>query len=557
MHPFCFLPIIHTFQRKKWITNLSLLRHLFDILISVHSRSITRHYLVITMSNRRNFLKFSALGLIMGHPLARAHMHHDSPTNKMGLGNGGEHTMMPNHAQSILLALDQMPSKQPLTALPQLKNTSKKPHRFQATLVAKPTQLTIAGRQPTEFWLYNGQLPGPQITVNEGDTVEILFKNQLPEASTIHWHGLPVPADQDGNPQDSVPSGEERRYLFTLPKGSAGTYWYHPHPHGRTSTQVAKGLAGTLVVRAADDPLAHLPEQHWMITDLRLDHQAQVPENTMLDWMNGREGQFVLVNGQREPRISLTTHTRLRIWNNCSARYLQLAIPGCQWQLIGTDGGLLETAQPPVDEILLAPAERIEVLLIANSNHSSTLISRYYDREKMMVKEEPVNLTLAHLTIESKEPLRLPHVLRPFANLDTPVAHKTVEFSEAPMNHHGHAMSMEQMHNMFFINGKTFDMTRIDLRSQVGEVEEWRVFNNSHMDHPFHLHGTQFQVVQRELKGKISPEPFKAWRDTINLKPYETVIFHVKQSLPGVRMLHCHILEHEDLGMMANLEVTA
>lgn len=508
------------------------------------------------MTTRRNVLKASALTLLLSHPLARAQMHHGTHDSKMDpMSEGPAHTMPHQSDQPALMAINEMPSKQPLAPLTQLKNTSKKPHHFQATLVAEPTQLTLAGRKQTEFWLYNGQLPGPQITVNEGDTVEILFKNHLPEASTIHWHGLPVPADQDGNPQDIVLPGEERRYIFTLPKGSAGTYWYHPHPHGRTSTQVAKGLAGTLVVRAADDPLAHLPEQHWMITDLRLDTQAQIPENTMLDWMNGREGQFVLINGQYQPLISLNTHTRLRIWNNCSARYLQLALPGCQWQLIGTDGGLLEKAQDPVDTMLLAPAERVEVLVIANANHVNALISRYYDREKMMVEEEAVDLTLAHVTIASKEKITLPNSLRPFSDLGTPVAHKHVEFSEAPMDHHDHAMSMEQMHNLFFINGKTFDMERIDFQSRVGEVEEWQIFNNSHMDHPFHLHGTQFQVIQRELKGKTTPEPFKAWHDTVNLKPYETVTFHVKQSMPGVRMMHCHILEHEDLGMMANLEV--
>lgn len=510
------------------------------------------------MQKRRQLLKASAaISLVMAHPLARAQTHHHGSMMHHDMKNGHGHGMMPADHSSSLMALDNMPSKQPLAALVPLKNTSTKPQHFKATLVAAPTHLTVADRKPTEFWLYNGQLPGPQITVNEGDTVEILFKNNLPEASTVHWHGLPVPADQDGNPQDMVPAGAERLYTFTLPKGSAGTYWYHPHPHGRTSAQVAQGLAGTFIVRAADDPLAHLPEQHWMFSDLRLDTQAQIPENTMLDWMNGREGQFVLINGQHQPNITLTTHTRLRIWNNCAARYLRLAIPGCQWQLVGTDGGLLEEAQAPVEEILLAPAERVEVLLIAQDGGRKTLLSRYYDREKMMVVEDPADLTLAQVVIASTEQPDLPETLRPFANLGTPVAHKTVEFSEMPMDHDDHHMSMDQMHDMFFVNGKTFDMKRIDLRSRVGEVEEWRVFNNSHMDHPFHIHGTQFQVVQRELNNKITPEPFKAWRDTVNLRPYETVVFHVKQTMPGIRMLHCHILEHEDLGMMANLEVIA
>ena len=136
------------------------------------------------------------------------------------------------------------------------------------------------------------------------------------------------------------------------------------------------------------------------------------------------------------------------------------------------------------------------------------------------------------------------------------MAFKAVEFSEMEMDHGSdEPMTMSMLQSMFMVNGKVFEMDRIDLSSRVGEVEEWRVFNNSHMDHPFHLHGTQFQVVQREQGGVVTPEPFKAWRDTVNLRPYETVVFHVRQLTPGIRMFHCHILEHEDLGMMANLEV--
>jgi len=511
------------------------------------------------MEKRRKIVKAGMFALVATHPLARAQMHHGAHRGAHGMmdhhGMGEHHSAEAYHQVTELMALDRMPTRQALLPLPQLQNTSTTAKRFQATLVAEPKRLTVADRKQTEFWLYNGQLPGPQITVNEGGTVEILFKNHLPEPSTVHWHGLPVPADQDGNPQDMVPAGGERLYTFTLPKGSAGTYWYHPHPHGRTSAQVAKGLAGTLIVRAADDPLAHLPEQHWMFSDVRLDTQGRIPENDMLDWMNGREGQFVLINGQYQPNISVSTQTRVRIWNNCAARYLRLALPGCLWQVVGTDGGLLEKAAEPQEELFLAPAERVEVLLIAIESSRPTLISRYYDREKMMVTEEAVDLTLAQVAVEAKGNLDLPEVLRPFAHLGQPVAQKRVEFSEMPMDHGDHSMSMADMHNMFFINGKTFDMSRIDLRSKVGEVEEWRVFNNSHMDHPFHIHGTQFVVVQREQNGTVTPEPFNAWRDTVNLRPYETVVFHVKQSMPGIRMLHCHILEHEDLGMMANLEV--
>ena len=131
-------------------------------------------------------------------------------------------------------------------------NTSKAPGVFHATLTAAPVTLPLIASGPTELWAYNASLPGPLIEVFEGDTVEILFVNRLPQPSTIHWHGLPVPSEQDGNPQDAVAPGAQRIYKFTLPEGCAGTYWYHPHPHGFTAEQVFRGLAGTFIVRAKD-----------------------------------------------------------------------------------------------------------------------------------------------------------------------------------------------------------------------------------------------------------------------------------------------------------------
>ena len=166
-----------------------------------------------------------------------------------------------------------------------------------------------------------GLVVGPLIDVREGDTVEIKFVNKLPQPSTIHWHGLPVPPDRDGNPSDPVAPGASRVYRFTLPKGSAGTYWYHPHPHMMTAEQVFRGLAGPFVVRAADDPLAGWPERNLFVSDLKLARDGTIAPNDMMDWMNGREGQFVLVNGARRPRIDVAGDERWRVWNACSARY--------------------------------------------------------------------------------------------------------------------------------------------------------------------------------------------------------------------------------------------
>lgn len=529
---------------------------------------------------RRDFFKLTiGASLLSSMPMrawAQGMMgHHGSMSGDMS-----GHGMM---ARQGLMPLQKMPTGQALQALPVLKNSSQKKGLFQAKITAAAHQRVLADGKMTELWLYNGQAPGPLIELYEGDHVEIEFENQLDQATTIHWHGLPVPSDQDGNPQDAVLPGQSRYYRFTLPEGCAGTYWYHPHPHGKSSEQVAHGLGGTIIVRSPKDPLKEYTEQHWAISDLRLDINGHIPANTGPDWMNGREGQFVLLNGQRQPLIQTNTAERIRVWNSCSARYLRLHIPGAQLIQVGTDGGLLEQPLPAANSILLAPAERVEFFIQAEKDLNSTLQALYYDRQKMMVKEKPETLTLAGLTIRHQE-IDLPKQLRTIPAIPAAASTAKVVFSEVmPMNHdmsmqsgHGPAMEsssgmnhqgmggmnqetmmpgMAAMRSMFRINNQVYDMERIDLRCRTGEWQYWDVINDSHMDHPFHLHGTQFQVLERQTGSRSVAETFRAWRDTVNLRPNETVRLAFRQDLPGLRMFHCHILEHEDLGMMAQLMV--
>ena len=150
--------------------------------------------------------------------------------------------------------LSPLTAGQPLTDLARLPNTSTSPGVFGATLVAERASKSMLPGTSTEFWTYNSLVPGPLIDVFEGDTVRIRFENRLSQQTTVHWHGLPVPPDQDGNPMDPVAPGASRLYEFTLPVGSAGTYWYHPHPHELTAEQVFRGMAGLFIVRSRADP---------------------------------------------------------------------------------------------------------------------------------------------------------------------------------------------------------------------------------------------------------------------------------------------------------------
>lgn len=512
--------------------------------------------------DRREFLRYNALGFLsISVACAMPHSHdmHDMHEHHAMMQDSKIDTSFITLQENIaLFDPKKFPNNENLKPLSLLHSQTNKTKTFSATIEIKEQELELVKGKKTKCYTYNGLVPGPKIEVYEGDEVIINVKNSLNEATTIHWHGVPVPPSQDGNPHDPILPNTQRTYHFTIPQGSAGTYWYHPHPHYTTGKQVAMGLAGAFVIKAKNDVLSHLKEQDWFISDLGLDNNAQIRANTLGDWLNGREGHLVLINGQLQPKISIDERQRIRIYNCCSARYLKLRAQGVKFVIIGTDGGLIEK---PItqQEIFLAPSSRIEVVLQSSKLSDIKLESIYYDRDKMMIQDSKENLLLATLQIKQRPPT-LPSVLRTF-DTKKPKAFKQVVMSEDHMQMHGMSKKTQEeikqsLANMFLLNGKVYDMNRIDLTSRVGEVEEWSIVNKSHMDHPFHIHGAQFEVISTTLKGKTTLPQFRAFYDTINLKPNQEIKIRIAQNFEGLRMFHCHILEHEDLGMMGNLMVT-
>jgi bilirubin oxidase len=447
---------------------------------------------------------------------------------------------------------------QPLRSLARLTNTSTTPGVFEASLTAAPVDLELFPGSRTTFWAYNGTAPGPLIEATEGDRVRITLVNGLPQESTVHWHGMPVPAAQDGSPMDPVPPGATRVYEFTLPADSAASYWYHPHPHRVTHEQVFRGLAGAFVVKPRVDPLpAGLIDTPLVISDLRLDAAYRIAPNVAMDYQLGREGDLLMVNGGRRPVLAAApaaTH-RVRFFNATNARYLRLAFDNTPMTLIGTDGGLLASPIPGMSEVLLAPGERAEVVVSFSAD--TVLRALPYDRGSMMMGMGGVTRAIdAILAIRVQgsavAAIDLPATLRPIAPLPAQSRVQRFEFGPSMMMGGLTGMTM----GAFTINGRSFDMNRIDATARVGVAELWEVVNPTQMDHPFHLHGTQFQVVERVRGGVSIPAPYAAWKDTVNVARGETVRFKVKQDLPGLRMYHCHILEHEDQGMMGVLSVS-
>lgn len=441
----------------------------------------------------------------------------------------------------------------PLAEPPILEDSNPAPDVVEFSLTASAHQRHLVPGASSEAWVYNGSFPGPTLDVEEGDSVVVRLHNDLDEPTTIHWHGLHLPYHADGSPYHPVEPGETYTYTFRIPEGTAGTYWYHPHPDERTTKQLGMGLFGALIVRDPDDPVPDgIEERLLVLSDNRFDADGTIsfPEEGShqddVDFQNGREGDVFFVNGQRMPRIEIGAGEiqRWRILNASGARVFRLSLPGHTLLEVGSDGGLFEV---PVEreEILIANTERVEVLVRGEAEPGAVVALRDlpYDRYRPLFRpddwdEERALLTVAyrdHPPVQSPEiPDRL-RVVTPIEVTDsTPV--RVMRLSQGR------------------INGNLMDMDRIDARSRLGETEIWEIRNLVGMDHPFHLHGFRFQVISRNGE----PVPFLKWKDTVNVPARETVRFAVRYTdYPGRWMFHCHIVDHEDMGMMGVLEVEA
>ncbi len=246
-------------------------------------------------------------------------------------------------------------------------------------LEAAPTSTTVAG-QEIELLAYNGQFPGPTLRMFEGEHVRVRLVNRMGEPTNLHLHGLSIPPQVD-DPRVLVNGGESRDYEFQVQKGSAGTYWYHPHGHGSVGPQLFAGLAGPLIVEPAGPRASGAPvEQHTLVVkDLAIADGRPAP-HTAGDWVNGKEGDLILVNGERTPRIDTSGRSvRLRLINACNARYLRLQVQGQVMNYLGAGVGFAEKPEP-VDSVLLAPGERADVAVHFEGAGDHGLVALPYDR---------------------------------------------------------------------------------------------------------------------------------------------------------------------------------
>jgi FtsP/CotA-like multicopper oxidase with cupredoxin domain len=397
---------------------------------------------------------------------------------------------------------------------------------------------------------YNGLFPGPVLHVREGDTVRLNFTNRLREPTNLHLHGMRLAPDVDA-PLLEISPGASRLYEFAVPKGSSGTYWYHPHVHGRVATQMAAGLSGALIVSG---PLEVMPELRQaedhvvVLKDLALVNG--VPRrHSMMDAMAGMKGS-IFVNGLRTPTIrARSSLVRLRLVNASNARAYRLRLEQHLLHLIASDAGMIERPVA-LEELLLVPGERAEVLVQLRGAGSFRLENLPYNRGPHdmngMMGRESAQESLALLTLiapDDPAPTRLPSSLMPVERLQVDRAVVT-----------RHIVMQESMMPMgFYLNGERFDHHRVDLHGKLGALEVWELENRGDMDHPFHLHTYPFQILERDGV----PEVVRAWKDVVNVRRHERVKIAVPlRDFTGLTVYHCHVLEHEDLGMMGLLEVT-
>lgn len=460
-------------------------------------------------------------------------------------------------------------------------------------LTAAPAEAPVLPGNPTRVWRYRAQLLkgnpaslvhldrsylGPVIRVRTGQKVRIRFTNDVADETIVHWHGLHVPAEMDGHPRYVIAPGESYIYEFEV-RNRAGTYWYHPHPHGITGPQVYGGLAGLFLVSDDEETAAGLPTGEFdiplVIQDRVFDQRNQLVylSGHPMEQMSGFLGDWILVNGRPDFRLAAASRAyRLRLLNGSNSRIYKLA-----WQdgqpltVIATDGGLLET---PVQRryAMLGPGERLE-LWADFSNYpvgsELTLVSLPFDAGTMsggrmgrgmmgagtaLPNGAGFSILTVHVKRREKETGVLPQRLSTI---------NRYRRQDAVNRKYPRRFHLVMQHMAWTINGRTFRMQEVasDEKVRLNTLEVWEFINQGggmgmmggmNMPHPMHLHGMQFQVLERQgvrHAGYVD----EGWKDTVLLMPGERVKILVRfADYSGLFLYHCHNLEHEDMGMMRN-----
>lgn len=524
--------------------------------------------------NRREFLRTSGLGaatLIIGGA---------------GLGTGGCGVgTLPNSSGSLALPAQPDSPRGLAVALDVVlrATNSDTPVLTGPSTRTSTYQATVLTGEVGDVSALPGSYLGPIIRARKGQRVRIRLINELSEATIIHWHGMHVPADMDGHPRYAIEPGEEYVYEFEI-LDRAGTYWFHPHPHRRTGPQVYSGLAGLFLVSDDEESAAGLPSGEYdvplIIQDRQFDANNQLVYGAGIAGFDGFLGDRVLVNGQPSFSLDVATRSyRLRLLNGSNSRVYKLAWDdGTPLHVVATDGGLLE-APVQRDYIMLAPGERIELWADFSAYAlGSEIVLRSLPFSggdfgmggmmgeiggALLPNGADLEVLRARVETEAEATQELPPRLSTIVRYR---AEDAVNGTSPRVFATSSAMMMG-----WRLNGRTFEMDAVAANEIVtlNTLEMWELVNTTgHMEmmHPLHIHGVQFQIVERSVLPSRAAgwETVRygyvdeGWKDTLLLMPGERAKLLLRFSdFSGAYLYHCHNLEHEDQGMMRNYLVQA
>ncbi len=397
----------------------------------------------------------------------------------------------------------------------------------------------------TDTYAFGGQtFLGPTILLENGDDVSINYKNNLGEATTVHGHGMHVPAVMDGAAHQPIATGTTWSAQYRVNQ-EACTNWYHPHYMGKTAEHVYMGLAGLIIIEDATSKALDLPKRYGE-DDIPLVLQDRIFSSSgQLDYspsrrekMHGYIGDVAITNGAIEPYIDVENkEIRFRILNGSNASVYSLGFEnGKTFKQIATDNSFLE-APVSLSRVTLSPAERAEIVVDLSRDYGSNFVLKDFNSGKKFLEIKVSKSATAQTTI--------PNHLISLSHLNLSDAVNTRRFV---LNHNG--MNLQ-------INGKSMDMNRIDENVPLNQVEIWDVENSMGMNHNFHIHATHFEIIERN--GGSVADNEKGYKDTVYLAPNDKVKLIVKMTdytdSTNPYMYHCHFLEHEDGGMMGQFVV--
>ncbi len=443
--------------------------------------------------------------------------------------------------------------------IPPLLDVSVQDGKKIVELEANSAKHRFTSRDVASFAYNDESYLGPTIMYKKGDEVALSVRNNLSFITTFHQHGLIIPDYADGTMYQSIAAKDVWNVEYPILQG-AGTFWYHPHRMGETAKQVYYGLAGMIIIEDEQSKALSLPSTYGVndipliIQDKVLDRNGkQQYRANMHTSLMGYIGNTLLVNGKIRPVFSPSQKIiRFRILNASNFGIHTYVFEGVSAYLIANGASFLERPTE-ISRIMLSSGERIEVL-VDFSDSTTQVTPALYASIHGGELQEAVRFDTSSIQEHSSAMTSIPNTLLPVPSIARNNVHT--------MPVRNFSLSGRGMSNGTTINGKTFNKTRIDFEFEKGDTEIWKVSNRSssggmmsRLPHTFHVHGIQFSVLS--YNGGAVPLEMQGLKDTVLVLPdVELELLVTFDTYDGIYLYHCHLLEHEDVGMMGQLRIS-